>query len=151
MDGLNIDPNSSYLRWRLNHLQRPPGSHYVAANEPPRPPPSSPPANTARSISCSFFIFPTALGRTSLGTSLTLEDSVKRQLLPRSTTRPAWRLRELELWGGLGVLDDYITMLTRSLFVSSTWSSSPSTFTVILPYRCVALDGDKPGAVIKLV
>ena len=41
---------------------------------------------------------------------------------------------------GSRVLDDYIIMLTRSLFISNTWSPSSSTFTAILPYPpCLAV------------
>ena len=54
IDGLNIDPNSFFLRWCLDHLRRPPELHSVAANEPAKSTPSSPAARTVTRISCSF-------------------------------------------------------------------------------------------------
>ena|SRR5258706_1506643 len=89
-------PNSSYLQWRLDHLQRLPKSNSIALNELARAPPSSPAATTARPISYSFtqalHLPDSPWTYLTLCTSLNsggLYSTLERQLFPRSAACPA--------------------------------------------------------------
>ena len=146
-------PNSSYLRWRLDHhhLRRPPEQHSVGADEPARAPTILADSEDGKTNLVLVHLKTSSsrqpLDVLDIGTSQTLVDSTQTL---SSTVCPIWRLPELESCCGSRVLEDYATMLIRSSFISSTWCSSHSTFTAVcltsLP-ESVALDGDNPGRV----
>ena len=140
-----IDANSSYLRFCLDHhhLRRPPEPHSVVANGSARTPPSSLAARTTKTNSFLLVHLRTSSSREPLDVLDIGCFTPSGDLYPNASSflaqQHAWRPPEFESCCGLRILDDYTTVLTNSVSISSTWSSSPSTFTAIFPHRLTDL------------
>ena len=125
--------------WRPDHhhLWRPLELRSIAANELAKAPPSS--WEGQFNLVCLFtealHLPDSPWTYLTLGTSQNLVESTQTPTLSSLNGCPAWQLRQLESCrGSRVVLDDYTTMLTRSLFISSTWRSSHSIFIAILTH-----------------